>query len=339
MIVSGDGGFASLAKKLHEYGRTVIGAAYRNATNQTLRAVCDDFGWIEAPDEEEPPAKDLKPAKPKPIPANGGTSANTIEDSLATVGKVSMTAGRDEVLATVRKVIQHLAKAPSLKPLLETDGIPLAVIGHAIRLRVENLDYPALGFPKLTGLLCHACTGTTFQIARRLNGDNMVHLIRRNRMPTSEGWEAQPDAQELLSVESEAIFMLRNTVATPGGYQLRTGPDDKTLVKAYPEPRKLLYRFALGGIRDAQQVSPVHIQRVLEITEDGFLVITAAPTRSVAVIGRDGSMRKIAPFDPGWVAVATTHLLSPDRNYLALGILTLEQDRNPNPVSDVRPRW
>jgi uncharacterized LabA/DUF88 family protein len=196
VIVSGDGGFASLAKKLHEYGRTVIGAAYRNATNQTLRAVCDDFVWIEAPDEEEPPAKDLKPAKPKPIPANGGTSATTIEDALATVGKVSMTAGRDEVLATVRKVIQHLAKAPSLKPLLETDGIPLAVIGHAIRLRVENLDYPALGFPKLTGLLCHACTGTTFQIARRLNGDNMVHLIRRNRMPTSEGWEAQPDLSD-----------------------------------------------------------------------------------------------------------------------------------------------
>jgi uncharacterized LabA/DUF88 family protein len=196
VIVSGDGGFASLAKKLHEYGRTVIGAAYRDATNQTLRAVCDDFVWIEAPDEEEPPAKDLKSAKPKPILANGGTSAKTIEDALAAVDKVSMTAGREEVLATVRKVIHHLAKAPALKLLLDHDGIPITVIGQALRLRVDDLDYASLGFPKLTGLLCHACTGTKLQIARRLNGENMVHLVRRNRMPTSEGWEAQPDLSD-----------------------------------------------------------------------------------------------------------------------------------------------
>ena len=134
------------------------------------------------------------------------------------------------------------------------------------------------------------------------------------------------DMQELVSVEPEAIFMLRNTVETRAGYKLKTGQDGKTLVKEYPEPRKLLYRFGLGAKQDAQQVSAVHIQKVLEITEDGFLVITDEPSSSVAVIGRDGTIKKIATFDSSWVAVATTHLLSPDRNHLALGILTLEQD-------------
>jgi uncharacterized LabA/DUF88 family protein len=42
-IVSGDGGFSCLAKKLHEYGKIVIGCAYENHTNKLLPAVCDYF--------------------------------------------------------------------------------------------------------------------------------------------------------------------------------------------------------------------------------------------------------------------------------------------------------
>ncbi|WP_138498214.1 NYN domain-containing protein [Nostoc sp. PA-18-2419] len=52
VIVSGDGAFASLAKKLHEYGKTVIGCAYRNQTNKILAAVCDYFISIPEPEVE-----------------------------------------------------------------------------------------------------------------------------------------------------------------------------------------------------------------------------------------------------------------------------------------------
>lgn len=53
VIVSGDGAFASLAKKLHEYGKTIIGCAYKKATNRVFEAVCDAFVWITDPDEEK----------------------------------------------------------------------------------------------------------------------------------------------------------------------------------------------------------------------------------------------------------------------------------------------
>ncbi len=52
VIVSGDGAFASLAKKLHEYGKTVIGCAYKNQTNKVLAAVCDYFISIPEPEVE-----------------------------------------------------------------------------------------------------------------------------------------------------------------------------------------------------------------------------------------------------------------------------------------------
>jgi len=42
-IVSGDGGFSCLAKKLHEYGKVVIGCGYENHINSVFTAVCDYF--------------------------------------------------------------------------------------------------------------------------------------------------------------------------------------------------------------------------------------------------------------------------------------------------------
>ncbi|MEL6165450.1 MAG: NYN domain-containing protein, partial [Cyanobacteria bacterium J06628_3] len=42
-IISGDGGFSCLAKKLHEYGKIVIGCGYDNQTNRLLPAISDYF--------------------------------------------------------------------------------------------------------------------------------------------------------------------------------------------------------------------------------------------------------------------------------------------------------
>ncbi|MHC5722074.1 MAG: NYN domain-containing protein, partial [Nostoc sp.] len=39
VIVSGDGAFAALAKKLHEYGKTVIGCAYEVQINRIFKSV------------------------------------------------------------------------------------------------------------------------------------------------------------------------------------------------------------------------------------------------------------------------------------------------------------
>ena len=53
VLVSGDGSFAPLARKLHEYGKVVVGCMYRNAASRVLRAVCDEFVWLVEPAEKE----------------------------------------------------------------------------------------------------------------------------------------------------------------------------------------------------------------------------------------------------------------------------------------------
>lgn len=43
VIVSGDGGFCSLANTLHQFGKTVVGCAYSNCTSEDFRVACDYF--------------------------------------------------------------------------------------------------------------------------------------------------------------------------------------------------------------------------------------------------------------------------------------------------------
>lgn len=50
VIVSGDGAYASLSRKLHEYSKVVIGCAYKQSTNKLFASACDHFIWIEDPE-------------------------------------------------------------------------------------------------------------------------------------------------------------------------------------------------------------------------------------------------------------------------------------------------
>ena len=46
IIISGDGGFGTLVKKLKEYGKKVIGVAYRESSNVVFVNNCDEFYYI-----------------------------------------------------------------------------------------------------------------------------------------------------------------------------------------------------------------------------------------------------------------------------------------------------
>ncbi len=197
VIVSGDGGFASLAKKLHEYGRTVIGVAYRKATNQTLRSVCDEFLWIEAPEDDDEPPKPLPASKPKPAnPTPIAASPQSLELALSKVAKAGPQADREAILTTARQTIHVIAHTPAYQNLLDQDGIPTTLLGQALHLQIAGLDYTVLGFTRLTELLRYLSTGKSWQIARRNGGDNSTRLIRRERVGTSEAWEGLSDLGE-----------------------------------------------------------------------------------------------------------------------------------------------
>ncbi|MCW5313466.1 NYN domain-containing protein [Nostoc sp. KVJ3] len=114
VIISGDGAFAALAKKLHEYGKTVIGCAYEGQINRVLKSVCDRFIPIPAPQ-----------AKIEEIPIHEVTS-----DSLL----------NDDVFVETKKVLQGLKQNIEQLNQLKQVGIPISQIHKILREKIPAFD-------------------------------------------------------------------------------------------------------------------------------------------------------------------------------------------------------
>ncbi|WP_448269654.1 NYN domain-containing protein [Nostoc sp. DSM 114159] len=114
VIVSGDGAFAALAKKLHEYGKTVIGCAYEGQINRILKSVCDCFIPIPAPQ-----------IKIEDIPTNEVTSESLLNDN---------------ILIVTNKVLQDLKQNIEQLNQLKEGGIYLNQIYHILKDNIPNFD-------------------------------------------------------------------------------------------------------------------------------------------------------------------------------------------------------
>ncbi|WP_448272242.1 NYN domain-containing protein [Nostoc sp. DSM 114160] len=114
VIVSGDGAFAALAKKLHEYGKTVIGCAYEGQINRILKSVCDCFIPIPAPQ-----------VKIEDISTNEVTSESLLNDN---------------ILIATNKVLQDLKQNIEQLNQLQEGGIDLNQIYHILKDNIPNFD-------------------------------------------------------------------------------------------------------------------------------------------------------------------------------------------------------
>ncbi|MBC6480876.1 MAG: NYN domain-containing protein [Hormoscilla sp. GM7CHS1pb] len=132
IIVSGDGAFASVANKLHEYGKTVIGCAYEKSTNSFLEAVCDAF---------------------VPIP-----------DPETIVVKVIQPQNEDEILVEARAILQWLNQHPEYSRQLSAEGMYLSEVWKAFHQRIPNFNYKLFGFEKWKPCLNFICAGTEFSV-------------------------------------------------------------------------------------------------------------------------------------------------------------------------------
>ncbi len=70
VLISGDGGFGSIALRLRDYGKTVIGCAYRNAASDSFQRVCHQFIFLENPFLHSAPPTNSRNGTPPPRQPN-----------------------------------------------------------------------------------------------------------------------------------------------------------------------------------------------------------------------------------------------------------------------------
>jgi hypothetical protein len=140
IIVSGDGGFSALAKKLHEYGYMVIGCAFRKSTNKVFEAVCDDFIWIEEPKDEYSQIKAV----------NEFTDPILIEYSRRFKPSKFK---QDKIFEEAIRILNFLSANKDASYLLNTVGLNISIFSQALSYRVENFNYLALGFTRFVDFI------------------------------------------------------------------------------------------------------------------------------------------------------------------------------------------
>ena len=130
VIVSGDGGFAWLVRRLNEYGKNVVVAAYESQTNRTLRELANVFLPVDDP-REKPEADAFYHPDPVAVALLG--RMGRFETAAASLG---------DIQAQVRKVFAQMPEVPEAAAALEA-GLPLT------RLRIW-LDALVAGFNEHT---------------------------------------------------------------------------------------------------------------------------------------------------------------------------------------------
>ncbi|WP_181374071.1 NYN domain-containing protein [Nostoc commune] len=159
VIVSGDGAFAALAKKLHEYGKTVIGCAYEVQINRIFKSVCDCFITIPAPQP-----------KRKEIPINEVISESPLND---------------DILVVTNKVLQDLKNNFEQLSQLKEGGIILPKIHTILKDNIPNFEQEREkhGYRLLKNLLKKVIEGTDIC----LSSDNNKLILRETLTLGSNG--------------------------------------------------------------------------------------------------------------------------------------------------------
>ncbi|MCS7315846.1 MAG: NYN domain-containing protein [Bryobacteraceae bacterium] len=171
VIVSGDGGFSALAKKLHEYGKTVVGCAYRSSASRIFQAVCDHFVWLADPEADE--LADARPYPGLPSRMTGVTDSRNVRLA-ARIQPLEGDWDRDLLVRKAREVLEWYQQDPTARSDLNGPGIVLSVVQEALRYAAGPSANLRLGFPKFVEFLQHVCGGTPLCVVRRTDSQPVL---------------------------------------------------------------------------------------------------------------------------------------------------------------------
>jgi len=166
VIASGDGIFAFLSKKLHEYGKRVIGCSYEKVANVIFRNSCDFFIKLEKTD-------DVIIATSTNRKANTETTATkTAKKQLAKLPKTKYT---ETLLAAeikptqdlgdvagVMHMVRQLVEALFVEETKDLPGLEISVFVTYIKHYVPGFNVRQQGFSRISDYIKLVLTGSPY---------------------------------------------------------------------------------------------------------------------------------------------------------------------------------
>ncbi|MFM7039094.1 MAG: NYN domain-containing protein [Planctomycetaceae bacterium] len=198
VIVSGDGGFSALAKKLHEYGKAVVGCAYRRTTNRVFEAVCDRFVWIAQSGGDE-------------VQRSTGVATVATDPLLREFGaKVSPMAAKSpaDIVQKARAILERLAASRDGQYLLKSTGMNISIAAQALSMGIKDFSFVKSGFTKLVDFLRHVVHGSKLALLHHPPSDYRLVMAGTS----VNGFRMVSTVAELPSIHTEENY--RTLLAT-----------------------------------------------------------------------------------------------------------------------------
>jgi uncharacterized LabA/DUF88 family protein len=208
VIVSGDGGFSSIAKKLKEYGKFVVGVSFRDASSIIFEKVCDHFILMDS----------IEPKKEKEIKSMRGVN---LEDNLKIqfqqdprlqilAKKISQISGTDsEEIEQAKNIIRVFSKFDDLK------GINISTFKTALNFGILDFSYHKFGFGKFVDFIRYVVLDTDMKLILKEPSD--YRLLKRD-FPIVRGFKPVPELTEFPEIDS---FETYKSILSSGKPNLR----------------------------------------------------------------------------------------------------------------------
>lgn len=195
IIVSGDGGFSALAKKLHEYGCMVIGCAYRRTTNRVFEAVCDDFIWIEEPRDEYVAAQNQGRCEfTDPILINFSRKFKP------------MVANHEQAFKESVEILNYLAGDRDALHLLKNAGLNISIFSQALSYRIKDFNFVALGFAKFVDFIRYVSNKSKIKL---IHNPPSEYRLLLNNSSTKDFIDVEPitEPPQIHSLENYSLLL------------------------------------------------------------------------------------------------------------------------------------
>jgi len=197
VVVSGDGGFGTLIRRLHEFGKSVIVAAYLKKAHRGLRAVADEFIELDLPpaaaasDEavKERRAEEAISEEAPPTTRRGAAAGErpptltkeTLREALRNAYPVPVERV-DALPAAALALMERLASSRDVGPAIDDTGLPMGTGVSALQYHLDRSAVEA-GFGNFTRLLRVALAGSAWCVANDPAVAGDVRLAARKSLP------------------------------------------------------------------------------------------------------------------------------------------------------------
>lgn len=199
VIVSGDGGFSSLVKKISEHGKKVIGCAYKKSANAIFTKICDEFIFIDntltneqlsiineiSMDENQKKQIIEHPILKKVLP---GFKPLDFYDL-------------DTIDVTVKKLMKKLSKNMEANSLLKNQGLNISVLKSAFNYLFVDFDIRRFGFLKLSDFIRYVLNDSGFKLVLKEPSDYRI-VARDTNLPGFDDIECLPEKPYIHSVDN-----------------------------------------------------------------------------------------------------------------------------------------